>query len=100
MGAIVAVSKGFRVKPLAARVKRGGGNLHTVEPSQTQVETHMRKYIVLSSLTLLILTCAALEGLVELSPQFIQINGLLIIVGAGALISWVVKKQVEELDKD
>jgi len=61
---------------------------------------HMRKYIILASLALLILTSAVLEGLLELSPQFIQINGLLIIVGVGALISWVVKIQVKELDKD
>ena len=60
----------------------------------------MRKYIILASLALLILTLAVLEGLLELSPQFIQINGLLIIVGVGALISWVVKIQVKELDKD
>jgi len=60
----------------------------------------MRKYIILASLALLILTSAVLEGLLELSPQFIQINGLLIIVGVGALISWVVKIQVKELDKD
>ena len=61
----------------------------------------MIKYIVLTSLALLTLTCAVLEGLVEsLPPQFIQINGLLTIVCAAVFIIWTLKIQAERLEKD
>ena len=59
----------------------------------------MRKYIVLILLALVTLTGAVLEGLVELSPQFIQINGLMTILCAGALITWTLKIQADEVRK-
>ena len=62
---------------------------------------HMKKYILLISLAALTMTCAVLEGLVPSLPtQFIQLNGLLIIVCAGALIVWALKVQARSLDKD
>ena len=61
----------------------------------------MKKYILLISLAVLTLTCAVLEGVVaSLPPQFIQLNGLLIIICAGALIVWTVKVQARRFDKD
>jgi len=59
----------------------------------------MKKYIVLILLALVTLTGAVLEGLVELSPQFIQINGLMTILCAGALITWTLKIQADEVRK-
>ena len=59
----------------------------------------MRKYIVLILLALVTLTGAVLEGLVELSPQFIQINGLMTILCAGALITWTLIIQADEVLK-
>jgi hypothetical protein len=59
----------------------------------------MKKYIVLILLALVTLTGAVLEGLVELSPQFIQINGLMTILCAGALITWTLKIQADEVLK-
>lgn len=54
----------------------------------------MKKYIILILLALFALTGAVLEGLVEgLSPQFIQVNGLLTIISTGAFIVWVLKMQ-------
>lgn len=50
----------------------------------------MKKYIVLISLALMTITCAVLEGLMELSPRFIQVNGLLTLFSAVIFISWVV----------
>ena len=62
---------------------------------------HMKKYILLISLAALTMTCAVLEGLVPSLPtQFIQLNGLLIIVCAGALIVWTLKVQAGRFDKD
>jgi len=52
----------------------------------------MKKYIVLTILVLLTMTGAVLEGLVEgLSPQLIQLNGLLTIICTGVLITWTLK---------
>lgn len=48
--------------------------------------------ISLAVLALLMVTCALLEGLVEtLPPQFIQLNGLLVILCAGIYITWSVR---------
>ena len=61
----------------------------------------MRKIIVLTSLALVTLTFAVLEGLVEsLPPQFVQIHGLLTIVCAGVFIVWTLKVQAERFYKD
>ncbi|NOR21010.1 MAG: hypothetical protein GQ538_13090 [Xanthomonadales bacterium] len=54
----------------------------------------MKKYIVLISLALLSMTGAVLEGLVEnLSPQLVQLNGILTLVSAAALVVWTLKIQ-------
>lgn len=56
----------------------------------------MKKYIVLIFLAVLTLTGAVLEGLVEgLSPQIVQVNGLLTIICAGIFIIWTLKLQVQ-----
>lgn len=61
----------------------------------------MIKYIVLTLLALLTVTCAVLEGLVEsLPPQFVQITGLLTIVCAGVFITWTLKIQAQGFKKD
>ena len=61
----------------------------------------MIKTIVLTSLALLTMTCAVLEGLVEsLPPQFIQITGLLTIVCAAVFIIWTLKIQAQGFKKD
>ena len=61
----------------------------------------MKKIIVLTSLALLTMTFAVLEGLVESLPQqFIQINGLLTIVCAGVFIVLTLKVQAERFYKD
>ena len=61
----------------------------------------MKKYLLLISLAALTMTCAVLEVLVPSLPtQFIQLNGLLIIVCAGALIVWTLKVPAGSLDKD
>ena len=57
----------------------------------------MKKYIVLIFLTLLTMTGAVLEGLVEdLSPHLVQLNGLLTIICAGVLVTWTLKVQAGE----
>jgi len=54
----------------------------------------MKKYIVLLFLALLTMTGAVLEGLVEgLSPQLVQLNGLLTIICAGVFIAWIFRIQ-------
>jgi len=59
---------------------------------------HMKKYIVLTILVLLTMTGAVLEGLVDgLSPQLVQLNGLLTIICTGILITWTLKIQAGEL---
>ena len=56
----------------------------------------MKKYIILIFLALLALTGAVLEGLVEgLSPQLVQVNGLLTIIFTGFFIVWTLKLQVQ-----
>ena len=61
----------------------------------------MMKYIVLAVLALLTVTCAVLEGLVEsLSPQFIQLVGLLTIVCAGIFIGWTLRLQARSFKRD
>ena len=61
----------------------------------------MKKIIVLTSLALVTMAFAVLEGLVEsLPPQFIQVNGLLTIVCAGVFIVWTLKVQAERFHKD
>ena len=73
----------------------------TVGLRSNQIGKHMTKYVVLTILALLALTCAVLEGLFEwLPPQFIQFNGLLAIVCTGVFIGWTLKVQAGSLDKD
>ena len=56
----------------------------------------MKKYIVLIFLAVLTMTGAVLEGLVEgLSPQFVQVNGLLTIICTGIFITWTLKLQAQ-----
>ena len=58
----------------------------------------MKKYIVLIFLGMLTMTGAVLEGLVEgLSPQLVQVNGLLTIICAGVFIFWTLKIQVQRV---
>lgn len=60
----------------------------------------MTKYFILISLALLTLGCAVIEGLIEtLPPQFIQINGLLVIVCAVVYIAWSLKVRAEGIDE-
>ena len=64
---------------------------------QTLTGKHMKKYSVLVLLALLSLTGAALEGLVEgLSPQMVQINGLLTIICAGIFIFLTLRAQTDQ----
>jgi hypothetical protein len=61
----------------------------------------MKKYAVLIFLALLIVTGALLEGLVEdLSPQLVQIIGLLTLISAGTLTVWALKFQQGSAIKD
>lgn len=56
----------------------------------------MKKYIILIFLALAAITGAVLEGLVEgLSPQLVQVNGLLTIISAGVFIFWTLKIQMQ-----
>jgi hypothetical protein len=56
----------------------------------------MKKLVVLVLLALLTMTGAVLEGLVEnLSPQLVQLNGLLTILCTAALITWTLKIQAD-----
>lgn len=56
----------------------------------------MKKYIVPILLALFAMSGAVLEGLIkDLSPQIIQINGLLTIICTGVLITWVLRLQVK-----
>ena len=61
----------------------------------------MKKYAVLIFLALLTMSGALLEGLVEdLSPQLVQIIGLLTLISAGILIVWSLKFQQGSTVKD
>jgi hypothetical protein len=60
----------------------------------------MKKYTLLLTLALATLACATLEGLVELSPQFIQFNGALIIICTAVIIGWILKLQANIFSKD
>ncbi len=56
----------------------------------------MKKYIILIFLALVTMTGAVLEGLVEgLSPQLVQINGLLTIISTGVFVFWTLKVQAQ-----
>ena len=59
----------------------------------------MKKYIVLVLLALITMTGAVLEGLVELPAQFIQVNGLMTILCAAAVIGWTLKAQADNFRK-
>jgi hypothetical protein len=61
---------------------------------------NMKKYIILIALALFTMTCAVLEGLVEVPVQFIQLNGLMAILGAMMVIFWTLKMQAEAFAKD
>ena len=55
----------------------------------------MKTSIILALLALLAVAGAVLEGLVEgLSPQLIQVNGLLTIICAGIFIFLTLKTQI------
>jgi hypothetical protein len=57
----------------------------------------MKKYSVLVLLALLTLSGAVLEGLVEgLSPQMVQVNGLLTIICAGIFIFLTLRAQADQ----
>jgi hypothetical protein len=60
----------------------------------------MKKYILLLILAFATLACAILEGLVELSPRFIQLNGGLTIICAVVFIGWIVRLQASVFSKD
>ena len=61
----------------------------------------MTKYIVLTLLILMTMTCAVLEGFVEsLSPQFIQISGLLTLVCVLVFVIWTLKIPAQRFKKD
>ena len=61
----------------------------------------MKKYIALTILALLTITCAVLEGLFESLPaQFVQFTGLLTILCAGVFITWTLKIQAESFKRD
>ena len=61
----------------------------------------MKKYIALTILALLTMSCAVLEGLFESLPaQFVQFTGLLMIVCVGVFISWALKIQAESFKRD
>jgi len=59
----------------------------------------MKKYIALLLLALLTITCVVVEGLVEnISPAFIQLNGLLTILCTGAFtVTWLLTVQADTL---
>lgn len=61
----------------------------------------MMKYAAPLILAFLALACAVLEGLFEwLPPEFIQFNGLLIIVGTGAFVAQVLRARGNNLEED
>ena len=61
----------------------------------------MKKYFLLIPLALLTMTCAVVEGLVEsLSPQFIQISGLLTLVCVLFFVIWSLKIPAQGFKKD
>jgi hypothetical protein len=60
----------------------------------------MKIFSAFSALAILTLACATLEGLVELSPQFIQFNGALIIICTAVIIGWILKLQANIFSKD
>ena len=81
-------------------VKPNTIQLHTVALFLDQAGKHMKKYIALIILALLTMTGAVLEGLVEgLSPQLIQVNGLLTLLSALALIVWTLKIQTSKFSR-
>ena len=59
----------------------------------------MKKYIALVLLALVTMTGAVFEGLVELSPQLIQANGLMTILCTAALIVWTLKGQIDDVSE-
>ena len=61
----------------------------------------MKKYIALTILALLTMSCAVLEGMFESLPaQFVQFTGLLMIVCVGVFIGWTLKLQAGSLDRN
>ena len=75
-------------------VKPDYWHLLTVGLFPKQAGKLMKKYIVLILLALLSMIGAVLEGLVEnLSPQLVQLNGMLTLVSAVALVVWTLKVQ-------
>ena len=60
----------------------------------------MKKYIVVGLLAFLAVTGAVIEGLVELSPQLTQLNGLVMIICTAGLITWTLTVQSDEFHQD
>ena len=60
----------------------------------------MKKYVIMVLLALMTLACVTLEGLIDLPVQFVQVNGLLTILCAGAFISWTLKAHTDDFEKD
>ena len=60
----------------------------------------MKKYMLLLILALATLTSATIEGLVEVSPRFIQFNGGLTIICAVVFIGWIFRLQASVFSKD
>jgi len=86
---------------LASKAKQFQVEVHKVILSSFVMGKYMIKYIVLTSLALLTLTFAVLEGLIEsLPPLFIQATGLLTIVCAAVFIIWTLKIQAQGFKKD
>jgi len=53
---------------------------------------HMLKYVALTMLVLLTVTCAIIEGLIEgLPSQFVQLVGLLTLACTGVFVGWTLK---------
>jgi len=95
-------NSGLRDGQVIDRAGQAGGFQYIYsEPVLKPMGKHMMKYTVLAILALLTVTCAVLEGLVEsLSPQFIQLVGLLTIVCTGVFIGWTLRLQARSFKRD
>jgi hypothetical protein len=86
---------------LALTAKQNHWSAHKVNLLLTKTGEHMTNIIILMSLAIVTVACSVLEGLVEsLSPQFIQISGLLTIICAGVFIVMTLKVQAGWFKKD
>jgi len=100
-GQIYRFREVLAVKSLAVRVKRSCVGLLRVGFFLNLIGKLMKKYVVLVLLALLTMIGAVLEGFVEgLSPQLVQINGLLTLICAVLLIGWTLTVQKGKVSKD